>query len=359
MSARARLRAVLILALAAGCGPNPPVATAEPVPAASSPAPTSRPRPGPSAPEPAPPAAAEPANPPQTADATPSITAAAALGVMFPQGAPPDLGSRCPESLADPARIRCLLGARFDGAPAEAALALGMYERGGHVAGVERPWVMDGGFRGTLQLVPELPVGRHRRHLQWIAAALDDFETFFGGLRARATRPLAYRYRALSFRFLRSVGRTTPSAYAEGWTIAYNVMGSLHRNADKVRETLFHELFHLNDEAHGDWTRANLAEPFTQIVARCGTNRACLQPWAPSQTTVRGGTYYAFQPNNGEGFHEYGAELALRWYREQRTILRGGRPGARFKCGPAPNGEVWSRLADEFFGGVDLVPACP
>ena len=228
-----------------------------------------------------------------------------------------------------------------------------------HELGVERAWVMDGGFRGTIQIVPELPVGRHRRQLDWVAAAMDDIEGFFGALGARAPRPLAYRWRALSFQFLRSVGRTTPSAYAQGWTVGWNVMGSLHRSGDKVRETLFHELFHLNDAAHAEWTRHHLAGPFQQIVARCGTNRACLRPWAPSQTTVRGGTYYAFQPDNGEGFHEYGAELALRWYREQRAVLRGARAAEpSFKCGPDPNPRVWSELAEEFFGGVDLVPGC-
>lgn len=292
------------------------------------------------------------------AQPAPSIPADTAAAVMFPYGPPAGAASRCPPDRPDPERVRCLLGLLFDGAPRQAAVATELYDRGGHVVGVERAWVMDGGFRGTLRLVPELPVGRHARHLDWVAAALDDFGSFFDALSARAPRPVDYRHRALSFRFLRSVGRTTPSAYAEDWTVAYNVMGSLHRNADKVRETLFHELFHLNDQAHGDWSRANLALPFRQIVARCGTSRACLQPWAPGLTTVRGGTYYAFQPDNGDGFHEYAAELALRFYREQRTILSGGRVRAPFKCGPAPNARVYALLAEEFFGGADLTGAC-
>jgi hypothetical protein len=29
-----------------------------------------------------------------------------------------------------------------------------------------------------------------------------------------------------------------------------------------------------------------------------------------------------------------------------------------FKCGPAENAKAWAALVEEFFGGVDLVPAC-
>jgi len=85
----------------------------------------------------------------------------------------------------------------------------------------------------------------------------------------------------------------------------------------------------------------------------------CLAPYAPNHTTVRGGTYYAFQPGNG--VWEYAAELAVRYYREHRVILGMQKTGDRkpFKCGPEPNPTTWKLLADEFFGGVDLVPACP
>ena len=37
----------------------------------------------------------------------------------------------------------------------------------------------------------------------------------------------AYRWRALQLRFVRSVGKRTPSAYALGWIVEYNVEGSL------------------------------------------------------------------------------------------------------------------------------------
>ena len=50
------------------------------------------------------------------------------------------------------------------------------------------------------------------------------------------------------------VGKRTPSAYAFGWTIEYNVAGSLLTSSGGVLETLWHELFHLNDFDHGDWS---------------------------------------------------------------------------------------------------------
>jgi hypothetical protein len=217
---------------------------------------------------------------------------------------------------------------------------------------------MEGGFRGKIHLVPEVPLGRYRRHLEWVAGATGDFVAFFGALSAPA--PVRYRVRPLAFRFFRSVRRTTPSAYAGGWDVSYNVSGSLNGSADAVRETLFHEVFHLNDAAHGDWSARALRAIFDAIVARCGTRVACLRPYAPGDTMVRGGTYYAFQPDNGDAVHEYAAELALRWYREQRAVQRGeklGRPA--FKCGPEENRRAWEAIVAEFFGGADAVPACP
>lgn len=91
---------------------------------------------------------------------------------------------------------------------------------------------------------------------------------------------------------------------------------------------------------------------------------ADLEDWRKSRESSRrpqrGGTYYAFQPNNGASVHEYAAELATRWYLEQRAIQRReklDRPA--FKCGPAENERAWRLLVDEFFGGADAVPACP
>jgi hypothetical protein len=218
---------------------------------------------------------------------------------------------------------------------------------------------MDGGFRGTIHLVPEAPMGKERRHLAWITAANEDFDGFFTELARGAPAPLRYRWRDLAYRFFRSVKRTTPSAYADRWSVAYNVAGSLNTSADGVRETLFHEIFHLDDAAHGDWSARALRPTFDAIVQKCGTRAACLGPYAPNDTMVRGGTYYAFQPNNGDAVHEYAAELALRYYRENRAVMRGEavkKPG--FKCGPPENQRAWEALSGEFFGGVDRTPSC-
>jgi len=158
---------------------------------------------------------------------------------------------------------------------------------------------------------------------------------------------------------VRSVKKRTPSAYATSWAIVYNVEGSLLTSAGGVQETLFHELFHLNDEEHRDWSEKALASDYEAIVKKCGTKQACLAPYAPNSTVVRGGTYYAFQPNNGTGAHEYAAELAVRYFREQSEMRAKGKLTHRaFKCGPAENARSWQAFIDEFFAGRDLVPAC-
>jgi hypothetical protein len=57
--------------------------------------------------------------------------------------------------------------------------------------------------------------------------------------------------------------------------------------------------------------------------------------------------------------HEYAAELAVRYYKEQTEMLKKGKLAAKaFKCGPAENGRAWKALVDEFFAGRDLVPTC-
>ena len=98
---------------------------------------------------------------------------------------------------------------------------------------------------------------------------------------------------------------------------------------------------------------------FEAVVRKCGTTSACLAPYSPNGTIVRGGTYYSFQPGNG--VREYAAELGLRYYREQRAALGLVKPApklARFKCGPPENARAWALLRDELFAGIDVVPPC-
>ncbi|XYI01926.1 hypothetical protein ACMHYB_20015 [Sorangium sp. So ce1128] len=304
---------------------------------------------------------------PAAAEPAPAIAADEAEAILFPEDAAAHQAGidACRRGLAGaagapspgPERVRCLLALRYKGDQQAAASATALFDRSGSVAGLEREHLMDGGYRGTLHLVPELPVRAERRHLEWTAAALADFDAFATELAAAASSPVRYRHRALAVRYFRSVRARTPSAYASGWTVAYNLAGSLHRSADEVRETLFHEIFHLNDSAHGAWSQAALSPIFDGIVARCGTRIPCLAPYSPNGTIVKGGTYYSFQPGNGVG--EYAAELAIRYYREQRAALRGERLGKPpFKCGPPENARAWSLLAGEFFGGADRVAPC-
>lgn len=257
--------------------------------------------------------------------------------------------------------IECMLSERFRKDRRAQKSALALYRSAGAVAGVGSPEIMDGGYRGTIKLVPQLPTGGHRRHLEHVALALEDLTRVLGQLQERASAPMAFRWQHLVLRFVRSVGKRTPSAYADDWTVTYNVNGSLLGSAAGVRDTLVHELFHLNDQALRDWSVRTLSKDYDAIVARCSPKlaRPCLAAYAPGSTTVRGGTYYAFQPDNGSGVHEYAAELALRYYREHRELLATGKLAAPpFKCGPAENGRAWRALVDTFFAGVDRTPAC-
>lgn len=261
----------------------------------------------------------------------------------------------------DDTRIRCLIAARYAQDPAARDVALDLYASTGGVPGVLPAQELDGGYRGTIELVPELPIGTYRMHLEFVRYAMRDFEWFFSGLARSASKPIAYRFRDVDLRFFRSVGRTTPSAFTEGkWEVSYNVSGTLVSTAPSARETLFHELFHVNDWTHQDWSARMLTDIVQGIVARCGTSTACLAPYTPTETMVHGGTYYAFQPNNGNMVFEYAAELAVRYLTEEHDALAGvaaAKPA--FKCGPIENRRAWALIRDEFFGGADLVSACP
>lgn len=279
--------------------------------------------------------------------------------------------SACPSNLGGEARVRCAYDERYRGDAHAANLAHELFVRWRIVAGVEVAHTMDGGYRGRIRLEPALPLHADRKHLEWIVGALRDLDAFFIELDRYAAaskavedggaHPNRYRWKPLTLRFVRSVAARTPSAYAHDWTVAWNLAGSLHTSADAVRETMVHEIFHLNDYAHppgpGEpWSPAALGPTFDAIVRKCGTAAPCLGPYTPNDTMVRGGTYYSFQPGNG--VREYAAELALRYYREQRAVLRGLPKVKPFKCGPPENARAWARMRDEFFDGVDAVPPC-
>ena len=304
------------------------------------------------------PAATTTAAPPPFAEPPPRTLAAldAALFLDAPAGSADRLRTCAAE--ANPGH--CLLGLRFTRDAAARTIAEDMLDRFDSPAGVERDHIMDGGYRGMIHILPRTPEGANRTHLAWVRQTLDVFATFFRDLRAAAGRAGPFpRYRTthIDFRFMESENRTTPSADALDWRIGYNVKGSLLKSQDAVTETLFHEIFHLNDQAHDDYSVKKLTDLFEQVRRKCGARTACLAPYAPGDTMVRGGTYYAFQPGND--VREYAAELAVRYFREQSAMLA-KKPLAKpaFKCGPPENALAFRLFVDEFFDGVDRTPAC-
>jgi hypothetical protein len=337
-----RLRLVVVhaaLAAAACASPAPPGPPAPPSPASLA----------------APAAPAAPAPPRVVALAPPEVRAGGAPSVPLDEARL--LFPAAPRSCAD---VECLIEHAYAKDPKAKALALGLYRASGDVAGVGPDEIMDGGYRGKIHLVPELPVGKYRAHLQWTADSLRSIDGLFQRLFDGQPAP-AYRWRALQLRFVRSVGKRTPSAYAMGWIVEYNVEGSLLTSFEGVRETLFHEIFHSNDGAHGGWSGKALRKDYDAILSRCGPKltNACLAPYAPNSTVVRGGLYYAFQQDNGDPVHEYAAELAVRYWKEHGELLAAGKLSRRaFKCGPPENARSWKALVDEFFGGRDLTPSC-
>jgi hypothetical protein len=276
----------------------------------------------------------------------PAVAPARAAAALF--------GDRPPAACADD--VRCLIAARYPARPTR-ALALRLFDELGDVAGLEAAHEMDGGYRGLIHVVPALPTDEHLRR---VLGAQREIAAVLAGLERRAGAALPYRHRGLVWRFFRTPKRRTPSAYAIGWEVAYNLAGSLNGTDESVRDTVVHELFHLNDFAHDTWSTRALGDLLEAILGRCGDDAGCLAPYAPMPTKVRKtGMFYAFQTGNGEVANEYAAELATRYFLEQRAALAGARwPAGPFKCQAAENARAWRALADEFFGGVDAVPAC-
>jgi hypothetical protein len=267
----------------------------------------------------------------------------------------------CAPDLPPTARTTCLIDLRYATDPAAQAVAHDLYTRYGILAGLGPKHSESMGWRGVVHFVPQLPTGdAERHHLAWMGAAMHDFEALFAALDPERTHHVRYEFHPFVLRYLRSVGRHTPSAYAdpERWEISYNLAGSLNTSETRVRELVFHELFHRNDSDDNGWSVRVLAPVFRRIVAKCGRREACLAPYAPTETKVRGGTFYAFQPADYDEVIEYAAELAIRWYREQRAMVHGEAVKAPFKCTTPENGEAWRLVTSEFFDGIDRVPAC-
>jgi hypothetical protein len=308
---------------------------------------------------------AEPASP----GAPPPVGLERAERTLFGTSLPVE-ASRCKEASSETnARIACLLDVRYASDDEARKLVRDLYARFGIVVGQGEAETMDGAYRGHIRLAPTLPVGKDRKHLVWLHAAMTSLDTFVRALEARAPgKKVGYRYQPLLVKFVRSLdGKHTPSGYASDWTYSYNVEGSLNTSAEAVLNLAVHEIFHLNDldpsgpaKATGSsrtWSERTLGADVDAIVARCGTKIACLTPYTPTPLLVRGGTYYAFQPGNRIPL-EYAAELSTRVFDEQRGALGLGPKKPAFKCGKPENARSWKAMIEAYFGGIDLVPGC-
>src|SRR5262249_23479465 len=145
---------------------------------------------------------------------------------------------------ADAGTVEAELEERFAEDPAAAALAKRLYVQGGYVVstlpGEEE---FEGGYRGVIHVVPQLPVASERRDLEWAAAALQSQAELCAGIEKTAGVAPRYRWRGLELRFFKSVKRRTPAAFALGSTVSYNVNGTLNGSERQVRDLLFHEVF--------------------------------------------------------------------------------------------------------------------
>src|SRR5262249_60082205 len=79
----------------------------------------------------------------------------------------------------DCGEVVCLIERAYAADPRARQLALALWSERGDLAGVGPEEVMDGGYRGKIHLVPQLPIGAHRQHLQWVAEAMRSVDEFF------------------------------------------------------------------------------------------------------------------------------------------------------------------------------------
>jgi len=288
---------------------------------------------------------------------SPSVMGRARLRSLMMPGGVEDI---CDEHEREELFVDCLLDHQFGSDPDALALARKVASEHGIVLGSESPRVMqDGDYRGRVVVESAVPVGTDRQHLEILLRVFEETDRIFGAIADRASSPVTFVVKPRAVRFFRTANTTTPSAYALDGVISYNLRGELWTSLDSVVETFVHELFHLSDAAHGRWSERALRPTYERILAQCRDDQECLDRYAPYETKVDGGVYYAFHPTSD--VREYAAELAARYFREQKRQLDQGSKedvGATFKCQAPENEVAWRSLADEFFGGLDLVPEC-
>src|SRR5512139_1164343 len=95
-----------------------------------------------------------------------------------------------PKSCTD---IACMIEDAYADDTKAKAHALALFQDVGDVAGVGPEEVMDGGYRGKIHLVPQLPKGKYRQHVEWVATARKAIDAFFVQL-FDGQAPPAYRW---------------------------------------------------------------------------------------------------------------------------------------------------------------------
>lgn len=261
----------------------------------------------------------------------------------------------CPPHLATRDRRACLVDLRFSADPEALPIARTIFARTGAVLGVESRPSVEGYPGQDVRMEAALPVGDHRRHLTWIDESFARYDAVLDALAERAEQPVTFERYPDALVFYRTGQPLYPSAYTLEGVVSYNLDGPLHGSPRDVLETLFHELFHVNDHRRGGWSAKALRPIFDAIVARCGHDHGCYEEYAPHDTVVADGTFYAFDARTRD-VKEYAAELALRYFVEHEALLfpEEGKEKPAFKCKNETNARAWKLLADEFFGGVDL-----
>src|SRR5512139_1685939 len=94
--------------------------------------------------------------------------------------------------------VACVIDRAYRSDAKARGLALALWTERGDLAGVGPDEIMEGGYRGKIHLVPQLPIGGYRRHLAWVAEATRSIDGFFSDAFADHAAP-AYRWRGLAF----------------------------------------------------------------------------------------------------------------------------------------------------------------
>ena len=161
---------------------------------------------------------------------------------------------------------------------------------------------------------------------------------------------MMFRTRPYALRFYRTESRSFPSAWAQDGVVGLQRRGPLHQDGADIGAVLFHELFPPQRSGARALVGARARRRLRGHPSRCGNDERCLEPFAPDDVRVDGGTYYALDETTND-VREYAADLALRWLREHRALLRGDPlEDALFRCKTPENAEAWRLVVDEFFG---------